>query len=762
MDSSDDEEYRILIHKRKKKKRKERILAHLLALGITLPNINTDEEIVDLSLKHLKDHEDTKLQDLLSSFQQTLSDDWDPLKDLVNLPLPVELKSPAPPSQSDHSDDDLLPIADEESNFYDLDSSPMQCPFLDHCVEDRPGKRKKKRTESPSTSSQRLFFTPKRARRSQSGSTSDSPPPRSSDDDSGLISTEPNTADEDDMPTTQATPEKPVEPKMPQMFDDTYSKASNTHTCVSSFMLYYNICKIDTVLSVLPDIGHVNHFVIGKVRGDPDMVFHAIMFQSAHRLSRVVNVMKNYFTTRTHCISRVILSKHWPTVVHRMRKLCEIKNDGCTQPSPDESFDLTSGKVTEKQDVDVVLLNTWALENSFTDPLMILGFYDQMAIRPTECPKCAKASDSDKSNPKHHAFTHEKHHSNALMFTALKDKKRIAVNAANTVLGHNKVNFSVVSNQDFYSARLHQIANQISETPRNQQIFSAALALLYVLGWQADAFIFTIYKALVEKDFKNRYVVFKGPYNSGKSSLASVIKKIFLGVSLNINEQKDSLKFELGRAIARRMVVFDDIKGIPEQGHDSLKMGYGVDRLDDMRDYLDGHLEVGLERKHQDKVDQVFPPGVITMNEYVLPTSLLKRIRKVFHFHSRELVVRFLKKTKTSPQMLTEERVFVYAMCYASQRYLFKGRNTFRSPFWPLQHDSELVQSLLDEHHWPEAENMLEDMCGIYGPPQPITVLQNDQQHRSFAYFSLEHRVLSRPVELSQPPPEDIPDSLFE
>nr|DAC81123.1 TPA_asm: small T antigen [Barramundi adomavirus] len=167
MDSSDDEEYRILIHKRKKKKRKERILAHLLALGITLPNINTDEEIVDLSLKHLKDHEDTKLQDLLSSFQQTLSDDWDPLKDLVNLPLPVELKSPAPPSQSDHSDDDLLPIADEESNFYDLDSSPMQCPFLDHCVEDRPGKRKKKRTESPSTSSQRLFFTPKRARRSQ-------------------------------------------------------------------------------------------------------------------------------------------------------------------------------------------------------------------------------------------------------------------------------------------------------------------------------------------------------------------------------------------------------------------------------------------------------------------------------------------------------------------------------------------------------------------------------------------------------------------
>ena len=76
------------------------------------------------------------------------------------------------------------------------------------------------------------------------------------------------------------------------------------------------------------------------------------------------------------------------------------------------------------------------------------------------------------------------------------------------------------------------------------------------------------------------------------------------------------------------------MKGTPLRENSRLPLGLGVSNLDNLRDHLDGHVPVNLERKHQNKNAQVFPPGLITMNEYKIPQTLRVRCKQIIEFRN--------------------------------------------------------------------------------------------------------------------------------
>ncbi|GBN15751.1 hypothetical protein AVEN_139066-1 [Araneus ventricosus] len=85
----------------------------------------------------------------------------------------------------------------------------------------------------------------------------------------------------------------------------------------------------------------------------------------------------------------------------------------------------------------------------------------------------------------------------------------------------------------------------------------------------------------------------KGDYISGKTSYANAVLKFFEGVNINVNVDKQRLPFYLGQAIGKRFALFNDVKGRSSAGSD-LQGGWGFSNIDDLRDHIDGHVEVQL------------------------------------------------------------------------------------------------------------------------------------------------------------------------
>ena len=151
-----------------------------------------------------------------------------------------------------------------------------------------------------------------------------------------------------------------------------------------------------------------------------------------------------------------------------------------------------------------------------------------------------------------------------------------------------------------------------------------------------------ILSILTENIPKKRNVLFKGPINSGKTTLAAAILDLVGGVSLNVNCTPDKINFELGCAIDKFMCVIEDVKGTP-MANTNLTQGCGMTNLDNLRDYLDGCVPVNMERKHLNKVSQLFPPSVITCNEYVIPSTVKARIARGYYFLHKPCLQKCLK-----------------------------------------------------------------------------------------------------------------------
>ncbi|GBL76598.1 Large T antigen [Araneus ventricosus] len=100
-----------------------------------------------------------------------------------------------------------------------------------------------------------------------------------------------------------------------------------------------------------------------------------------------------------------------------------------------------------------------------------------------------------------------------------------------------------------------------------------------------------ILNAFIYEKPRERYVALKGTFKSGKTSFASAWCQLLEGTNINVNVDKGRLPFYLGQAIGKIFILFDDVKG-RSLGSENLHSGPGFANLDDLRDHIDGHVEV--------------------------------------------------------------------------------------------------------------------------------------------------------------------------
>lgn len=90
--------------------------------------------------------------------------------------------------------------------------------------------------------------------------------------------------------------------------------------------------------------------------------------------------------------------------------------------------------------------------------------------------------------------------------------------------------------------------------------YMAGVAWLHCLLPKMDSVIFDFLHCIVFNVPKRRYWLFKGPIDSGKTTLAAGLLDLCGGKALNVNLPMERLTFELGVAIDQYMVVFEDVK----------------------------------------------------------------------------------------------------------------------------------------------------------------------------------------------------------
>lgn len=238
---------------------------------------------------------------------------------------------------------------------------------------------------------------------------------------------------------------------------------------------------------------------------------------------------------------------------------------------------------------------------------------------------------------KDHEDDHENERENAIKFQHLSDRQRVCKNAINAVWAAMTYKLHSISNITWLEMRSRELSERLIEVNDCNVFGEAFFYWKYcltpeffskVMGFIISVFTDTLHLNKPKKD-KKRYLCIKAPFNCGKTTFAAAVCKFFEGININLNVPPQRLAFYIGAAISKRFVLFDDVKGYRAERNLKLKCGSGISNLDDMREHLDGLIEVQLERKNKNTVDQKFPPGLITMNEYEIPKSLKVRLQIV-------------------------------------------------------------------------------------------------------------------------------------
>lgn len=276
------------------------------------------------------------------------------------------------------------------------------------------------------------------------------------------------------------------------------------------------------------------------------------------------------------------------------------------------------------------LVGEFACSCDLDDPYIIMGHYLDFATNPQNCEKC-----KSKKVKAHYEF-HASHYENALLFYECKQQKNIAQHAADVTIARHRVKMQESTRSELLEARFNVCLARLKElSPLDLHYFVAGMLWYKELFYNIEEQLIKILQLLTENVPKHRNILFKGPVNTGKTSLAAAIIDLVGGRSLNINCPAEKLPFELGCAIDQFAVIFEDVKGQQQRENLGLPTGQGMSNLDNLRDHLDGAVKVNLERKHVNKRSQIFPPCIVTCNEYFLPRTLLARFSLFLPFREK-------------------------------------------------------------------------------------------------------------------------------
>lgn len=333
-----------------------------------------------------------------------------------------------------------------------------------------------------------------------------------------------------------------------------------------------------------------------------------------HRLIDIRKILKRNNITNTEVFYAVNLFKLYA-------KCCEILG-----PILKESGEKIQKKTEQNKYFNNKKLVDFAISHQLSDPLTLMYEYAHLAD------PCDRGFIT-----KEHEEDHDEENENAKIFVTLGDRKKCAKNAVDCVVAQLYAQLKSLTNIQWLEMRSREIGARLMEEESEEKIGQAYYYWDEVIGKEQFRKIAKyIVASFIFNKPKERYCALMGSYNSGKTTFAAAICKFFEGVSININICKERLPFYLGAAIGKRFVLFDDIKGRKFRYPPRLPTGPGIDNLDDLRDHLDGHIEVQLEKKNQNPVEQKFPCGIITCNKYIFPPSLKKRIQ-IFFFKKNTL-----------------------------------------------------------------------------------------------------------------------------
>lgn len=355
---------------------------------------------------------------------------------------------------------------------------------------------------------------------------------------------------------------------------------------------------------------------IYRKRGELDVVFY-FETESKHTLSAVVNKFKKLFTV---CPFKVLCAND-----SKRDTLIKVFNGG-----------LDTNTVKDALNVNKALLEL-AEKTNTVDPVKLLGLCLSFGQPCANCAYCKEGL--------HDSSLHFEFRSLAVELRSMRDCSGLCKNATACLEAQNKFKLSNMTRRDVLIKHLRNKLKHLREDLENDKISRRELVIACRMleticsnvkrGCRLlspDFVIKTFVDLIIDAKPKEQCIILLGSYNTGKTTLAGAFRSLFDGVTLNVNCHEQQLNFELGCALGKYLVVFEDVLGQkwPERWmgeKQDLLPGKGFHNLNLRKEHLDGSCVVLLEKKHQNKQEAIFPPSIITCNPYYIPDPLKPRVK---------------------------------------------------------------------------------------------------------------------------------------
>lgn len=410
---------------------------------------------------------------------------------------------------------------------------------------------------------------------------------------------------------------------------------SLTNRRAGKFLLVFTLAshfeKLKSLKSLYKYQDSTNYYGIWNVRTDKDLCLMLWLLVNDVRLSDVKKDCRKIQIQPLEIFQGT-----------KVAKCIEFAREKYGEPKLEPSKFKGATSAPDSKKINYKLIHDFALEYEISDVYELMYSYSHLA---TPCDRTGNELTREHEND------HVEHGENARIFVHLSDRKRVAKCAIDTVMAKLYMMLKSETNLAYIQRISQDLGHYIQENYSEEQIGEA-----YYYCFECVPNFFTIAHKIMwtftEGSPRKRYTILQGDFKSGKTSFASAFCKLFGGININVNVDAGRLPFYLGNAIGKRFVLFDDVKGRYVLS-ENLQHGQGFANLDNLRDHLDGHVPVQLEKKNQQPIEQVFPPGIITCNNYHIPNSLLQRIIRKFEFTASP------NYKYHAPKIITKETIFI-------------------------------------------------------------------------------------------------------
>ncbi|AOW44159.1 large T antigen [Polyomavirus sp.] len=443
----------------------------------------------------------------------------------------------------------------------------------------------------------------------------------------------------DDEDSQATPPKKPREEHrdMPEDLAEYLSNAILSNKTITCFLIFTTLEKSTLLYSKLMQKFKATFISRHKLHGN-GLVY--LITPSKHRVSAIYNFCANF------CSVSFIIVKGVNKEYALYTRLCGdpyiLMQENIKGGLSTEFFDAPE---EAQKNVSWKMIAEYASNIGCDDVFLLLGLYLEFANEVASCKKCDEKIVSD------HFEYHKDHHSNAVLFVDCKNQKAICQQAVDGVLAQKRVETSQLTRKEQLERRFKNHFEKMellfgARSSVDLNYYMAGVAWFQCLfpGQDIKDLILEFLECMVDNIPKRRFWLFIGPVNTGKTTLAAALLDLCGGKSLNVNMPFDKINFELGVAIDQFLVVFEDVKGSKSDNKD-LPTGQGINNLDNLRDHLDGAVKVNLEKKHLNKKTQIFPPGIVTCNEYYIPVTLRVRFCRKLRFSFNRNQFFALKRT---------------------------------------------------------------------------------------------------------------------